>query len=73
LTPDRGKIEVLQGDVARLRKRIRANLAAHRAEVLKVLTPEQQEQVQGNRLGKFFLNKDKHADFGRQQNEGDKR
>lgn len=43
--PDRGKIEALRGEVAELRKRMRAPLAAHRAEVLNVLTLEQRVHV----------------------------
>jgi Spy/CpxP family protein refolding chaperone len=37
--PDRGRIEALMGEAAKLRERLRATLTAHRTEVLKVLTP----------------------------------
>jgi Spy/CpxP family protein refolding chaperone len=45
MTPDRGKIKALRGDVVKLHEWIRETAAAHRAEVLKILTPEQQAQV----------------------------
>ena len=62
-TPDRGRIEALQGDVAKLRERMRAPLAAHRAEVLKVLTLEQRAHVPDDGPGRVFT---KPAGFGRQ-------
>ncbi len=43
--PNRGRIEALRGEVAELRKRMHAPLAAHRAELLKVLTLEQRVHV----------------------------
>ena len=61
LTPDRGRIEALQGDVAKLQERMRASLAAHRAEVLKVLTLEQQAQMPDDGPGRAFT---KPAGFG---------
>ncbi len=61
--PDRGKIEALQGDVAELRARMRAPLAAHRTEVLKVLTLEQRAHLPDDGLWRVFT---KPAGFGRQ-------
>jgi Spy/CpxP family protein refolding chaperone len=52
--PDRGKIEALQGDVAELRERMRAPLAAQRAEVLKVLTLEQRAHVPDHGPGRII-------------------
>ena len=52
--PDRGRIELLKGDVAKLQARLQAALAAHRAEVLKVLTPEQRTQVPDDGPGRRF-------------------
>ena len=45
MTPDRGRIEALQSEAAKLQERMRATLAAHRADVLNILTPEQQARV----------------------------
>ena len=59
---DRGKIEALQGEAAKLQERMRAKLAEQRAEVLKVLTPEQQAYVPDDRSGRIFY---KPAGFGR--------
>jgi Spy/CpxP family protein refolding chaperone len=61
--PNRNKIEVMQGDAAMLRERMRAKLAAHRTEVLKVLTLEQRAHVPDDGSGRVFF---KHPDFGRQ-------
>ena len=52
--PDRGRIEVLQGEAAKLQERMRAKLAAHRADVLKVLTPEQRAHVPDDGPGRVF-------------------
>jgi Spy/CpxP family protein refolding chaperone len=52
--PDRGRIEILQGEVAKLWERMRAPLAAHRAEVLKVLTMEQRAHVRDSGYGRVF-------------------
>jgi Spy/CpxP family protein refolding chaperone len=60
--PDRGRIEALQGDVVKLQARLRAMLAAHRADALKVLTPEQQAQVPDYGPGRVFT---KPAGLGR--------
>jgi Spy/CpxP family protein refolding chaperone len=60
--PDRGKIEALRGDVAKLREQMRAPLAAHRTEVLKVLTLEQRAHLPDDGLGRVFT---KPAGFGR--------
>lgn len=60
--PDRGRIEILQGEAAKLRERMRAMLAAHRSEVLKVLTPEQRAHVPDDGSGRIFY---KHPGFGR--------
>jgi Spy/CpxP family protein refolding chaperone len=61
--PDRGKIEVLQGEAARLQKWMRGKMAAHRADVLKILTPEQQVYVPDDGPGRVFY---KPAGVGRQ-------
>ena len=61
--PDRGKIGALQGDVVELRERMRAPLAAHRTEVLKVLTLEQRAHLPDDGLWRVFT---KPAGFGRQ-------
>ena len=60
--PDRGKIGVLQGDVAELRERMRTPLAAYRTEVLKVLTLEQRAHLPDDGLWRVFT---KPAGFGR--------
>jgi Spy/CpxP family protein refolding chaperone len=59
--PDRGKIEALRGDVAKLREQMRAPLAAHRAEVLEVLTLQQRAHVPDDGTGRVFI---KPAGFG---------
>jgi Spy/CpxP family protein refolding chaperone len=61
--PDRGRINALQGDVAELRERMRAPLASHRTEVLKVLTLEQRAHLPDDGLWRVFT---KPAGFGRQ-------
>ena len=61
--PDRGRINALQGYVAELRERMRAPLAAHRTEVLKVLTLEQRAHLTDDGIGRIFT---KPAGFGRQ-------
>jgi hypothetical protein len=63
LSSNRGRIEALQGDLAKLQERMRAMLAAHRADVVKVLTPERQSQVPDYGPGRVFTNP---AGFGRQ-------
>jgi len=60
--PDRGRIEALQGEAAKLKERIRAKLAEQRADILKVLTPEQQAHVPDDGPGRVFY---KPAGFGR--------
>lgn len=62
MEPDRGRIEVMQGAAAMLRERMRVKLAAHRTEVLKILTPEQRAHVPDDRSGRIFY---KHPGFGR--------
>jgi Spy/CpxP family protein refolding chaperone len=62
--PDHGKIEALQGDVAKLQERIREKRAGHRADVLNILTTEQQAHVPDDGLGRFFY---KPAGFGRHE------
>jgi Spy/CpxP family protein refolding chaperone len=62
--PDRGRIEVLQGEAAKLQERMRAKMAAHRVDVLKILTPEQQAYVPDDGPGRVFY---KPAGFGRRQ------
>ena len=59
--PDRGRIEILQGEVAKLRERMRAPLAAQRAEVLKVLTLEQRAHLPDDGPRRVFT---KPAGFG---------
>jgi Spy/CpxP family protein refolding chaperone len=61
--PNRSRIEILQGEAAKLQERMRAPLAAHRAEVLKVLTLEQRAQVPDDGHGRVFI---KPAGVGRQ-------
>ncbi|MHB8908599.1 MAG: Spy/CpxP family protein refolding chaperone [Syntrophales bacterium] len=63
--PDRGRIEELRGETVKLRERLRAKLAAQRADALMVLTPEQQAQVPDEGPGRVF-NIHKPAGFGRQ-------
>ena len=60
--PDRGKIEALQGEATKLHERMRAPLAAHRAEVLNVLTLKQRAHVPDSGPGRVFY---KPAGFGR--------
>jgi len=62
MEPDYGKIEALQGDAVKLQKRMRAKLAAHRAETLKVLTLEQRAHVPDDGPGRVFY---KPVGFGR--------
>jgi len=52
--PDRGRIEILQAEAAKLREQMRAPLAAHRAEVLKILTLEQRAHVPDSGPGRVF-------------------
>jgi Spy/CpxP family protein refolding chaperone len=60
--PDRGRIEIMQGEAAMLHERMRARLAAQRADVLKILTPEQQAHVPDDGSGRVYF---KHHGFGR--------
>ena len=60
--PDRSRIEVMQGEATMLRERMRAKLAAHRTEVLKVLTLEQRAHLPDDGSGRVFF---KHPGFGR--------
>jgi Spy/CpxP family protein refolding chaperone len=60
--PDRARIEALQEEVSKLRKRLRATLAAHREEVLNVLTLEQRALVPDSGFACLFY---KPAGFGR--------
>ena len=62
--PHHGKITILQGDVAKLRERMREKMADHRADVLKVLTPEQQVLVPDDGPGRVFY---EPAGFGRHE------
>jgi Spy/CpxP family protein refolding chaperone len=43
--PDRGRIQVMQGDAVKLRERMRATFTAYRTDLLKILTPEQQTHM----------------------------
>jgi len=60
--PNRSRIEILQGEAVKLREQMRVSLAAHRTEVLKVLTPEQRAHVPDDGSGRVFF---KHPGFGR--------
>jgi Spy/CpxP family protein refolding chaperone len=60
--PDRDRIEAMQCEAAKLKERMHAKLAEQRADVLKVLTPEQQAHVPYDGPGRVFY---KHAGFGR--------
>jgi Spy/CpxP family protein refolding chaperone len=60
--PDRGRIEVVRGEAVKLHERLRAKLAAHRADLLKILTLEQQAQLPDGGPGRHFT---KPAGFGR--------
>ena len=60
--PDRSRIEVMQGEATKLRERMQTKLAAHRADVLKVLTLEQRAHVPDDGSGRVFF---KHPGFGR--------
>lgn len=60
--PDRGRIEILQGEAAKLQERMRTTLAAHRWEVLKVLTLEQRAHVPDDGPGRIIY---KPAGLGR--------
>ena len=60
--PNRGRIEILQGEAVKLRERLRAALAAQRTEVLKVLTLEQRVHVPDDGHGRGFY---KPAGLGR--------
>lgn len=62
--PDRSKIEVMQGEAVKLRERLRAKLAAHRTEVLKVLTLDQRALLPDDGSGHVFY---KPAGLGRYQ------
>ena len=62
--PDCGKIEILHGETARLRERMRAKLAAHRSDVLKILTLEQRAHVPDEGHGRVFY---KPSGFGRHE------
>ena len=62
--PDRGRIEILHGEAAGLRERMHAKLAAHRSDVLKILTLEQRAHVPDEGPGRVFY---KPAGFGRHQ------
>ncbi|MDA8126210.1 MAG: periplasmic heavy metal sensor [Deltaproteobacteria bacterium] len=52
--PDRGRIETLQGEVAKLQEKMRGPLAAHHTEVLKVLTLKQRVHVPDYQPGRIF-------------------
>lgn len=52
--PDRGRIKMLHGEAAKLRERLRATWAAHRGEVLNILTPEQRAYVPDSGPGRAF-------------------
>jgi Spy/CpxP family protein refolding chaperone len=44
--PDRGRIEILHGEVTKLQGRIRERASDYRTEILDILTPEQQTLVE---------------------------
>lgn len=60
--PDRGRIEILQGEAAKLRERLRTTLAEHRVAVLKILTLEQRAHVPDHGQGRIIY---KPAGLGR--------
>jgi hypothetical protein len=60
--PDRGRIEILQREATKLQERMRATLAAHHAEVLKILNLEQRTHVPDYEPGRIFY---KPAGVGR--------
>jgi hypothetical protein len=62
--PNHDKIEAIHGDVTKLREQLRATLAAHRSDVLKILTLGQRAQVPDEGLGHVFT---KPTGFGRHQ------
>jgi Spy/CpxP family protein refolding chaperone len=62
--PNQDKIEAIHRDVTNLREQMRATLAAHRSDVLKILTLEQRAQVPDEGLGHVFT---KPTGFGRHQ------
>jgi Spy/CpxP family protein refolding chaperone len=61
-TPDRGKIEILRGEVTKLREQMRGPLEARRTEVLKVLTLEQRAHLPDDGPGRIIY---KPAGLGR--------
>jgi len=62
--PDRSRIEALRGEAAKLHEQMRAQLAAHRSDVLKILTLEQRTHVPDEGPERVFY---KPAGFGRHQ------
>jgi len=62
IDPSRGRIETMQGEAAKLKNQMRAKFAAHWADVIKVLTPEQQAHVTDDGPGRVFY---KPGGFGR--------
>jgi Spy/CpxP family protein refolding chaperone len=53
--PDMDRIEVMKGEAEKLQIRLRATLAAQRAEVLRILTPEQQTHLLDEGHGRIFI------------------
>ncbi len=54
MQPDRGRIKVLQGEAAKLHELMHSKFAALRADILKILTPEQQKYVPDYEPGRNF-------------------
>jgi Spy/CpxP family protein refolding chaperone len=50
--PDRGRIEILHGEVTKLQGWIRDRASDHRTEILDILTPEQQTLVEEAERGR---------------------
>ena len=52
--PDQNKITAAQKEIRALRDQMQDKMTAYRLDVLKVLTPEQQEQVKSFKMGRGF-------------------
>ena len=52
--PDQNKITAAQKEIRALRDQMQDKMTAYRLEVLKVLTPEQQEKVKSFKMGRGF-------------------
>ena len=52
--PDQDKITAAQKEIRTLRDKMQDKMTAYRLEILKVLTPEQQEKVKSFKMGRGF-------------------